>query len=361
MLTLKSSANFLKIIPFFAGMGLFAAVSCRAQQPAPRELRLENGRVVMMLDSAAAAQAITIDRTDKYYDLVTVADMSIQMKMPLQPEYTRDSLLPRYQAFMRTEVANFDEKELNFISEAMTKLFRTASEVNPSTFPDTLKLIKTKANHFGAGVWYTRENCIVIPFNELASRKKDNFINTISHEVFHIYSRYNPEKRRELYRMIGFETLGLNNVLLPPALARRVLTNPDGVDFAQKISIVTAEGATIHAIPIIYANAEGFQAGQDEFFAYLEFGLFQISPVGNGKWSVLTKEDGYSSTLKVDGLTDFFRQIRDNTGYIIHPDEILADNFSFILREKNSPAYTAKFSKTGKQLLSEMEKAIKVK
>ena len=169
MLTLKSPAHLIKMIPFFVGMGLLVAVCCRAQQPAPHELRLENGRIVMMLDSASAAQAIVVDRTDRYYDLVTVSDMSIQMKTPLRPEDTRDSLLPKYLAFMKTEVSDFDEKELRFVSEAMTKLFRTASELNPETFPDTLKLIKTKANHFGAGVWYTRENCIVIPFKDRKS------------------------------------------------------------------------------------------------------------------------------------------------------------------------------------------------
>lgn len=357
----KSSIQSHWIFASLAGVCLLFAVCCRAQQPVSGILRLDNGRVVMLLDSLTAAEAISTDKTDAYYNLVTIADMSIQMKRPITADDTRESLLEEYIRFIRSEVADFDDKERQFVAEAMTKLYRTASELTPETFPDTLKLIKTKANHFGLGVWYTRENCIVIPFNELASRKKDNFINTISHEVFHIYSRYHPEKRRELYRMIGFESIGLSNLELPPALARRVLTNPDGVDVAQKISIVTTEGATIHAVPVIYANSEGFQAGQDEFFAYLEFGLFQVNPTGNGKWAVLTKDDGFSSTLKVDGLTDFFRQIRDNTGYIIHPDEILADNFSFILREKNSPAYTAKFSKPGKQLLAEMEKAIKSK
>ena len=340
-------------------LAFLAALGCEAQRPAPRTLVLGGKHVVLMLDSLAATQSIGQDRTDNYFDIITMADMSIQMKRPLRATDTRESMMPEYMAFLRSDVTGFDDKEAHFVAEAMTKLFQTTSKLTSGLFPDTLKLIKTKANHFGAGVWYTRENCIVIPFNELASRKKDNFVNTIAHELFHIYSRYHPETRKTLYHMIGFEQIGHKNLLMPPALARRFLTNPDGVDVGQKISLATPEGATIHAVPIVYANAEGFQAGQDEFFAYLEFGLFQITPSGNGTWSVLTKDDGYSSTLKLDGLTDFFRQIRDNTGYIIHPDEILADNFSFILREKNNPAYTAKFSKPGKQLLTDMEKKIK--
>jgi hypothetical protein len=37
-------------------------------------------------------------------------------------------------------------------------------------------------------------------------------------------------------------------------------------------------------------------------------------------------------------LTGFFEQIGRNTQYIIHPEEILADNFSLLVREKTGPS-----------------------
>ena len=148
---------------------------------------------------------------------------------------------------------------------------------------------------------------------------------------------------------------------MPATLAERVLFNPDGVDFAQKIALAAGENTTIQAIPIIYANNLGAKAGQSEFFGYLEFNLFEIQPDGDGAWKVITREDGFSSPLKMNELPDFYRQIKDNTGYIIHPDEVLADNFSFIMVEKNSPQYTAKFSPDGKKLLRDIEVILKEK
>ena len=39
-------------------------------------------------------------------------------------------------------------------------------------------------------------------------------------------------KRQLLYQLIGFETIGYENLQVPPGLAGRVLFNPDGVDLS---------------------------------------------------------------------------------------------------------------------------------
>ncbi|MCB0573479.1 MAG: hypothetical protein KDC61_02800, partial [Saprospiraceae bacterium] len=89
--------------------------------------------------------------------------------------------------------------------------------------------------------------------------------------------------------------------------------------------------------------------------------LFRIEDAGNGKWRVVTKDDGVTSILNLNELPDFFRQIKDNTGYIIHPDEVLADNFSFIMIAQGNQAYTAKFSEEGKKLLADVEQILRRK
>ncbi len=339
---------------------LLFPLACNAQS-STRVVNLAPGHVALLLDSADAAKAITTDRHDRYFDLVMPSEMSIQMIQPLAESQTRESLLPDYIAFLKSDVEGFSAADVEFMEKVLKKMFKTVGEVNAGIFPDTLKLIKTKGTHYGASVWYTRDNCIVIPQGELAAQKTNSFTNTMYHELFHVYSRLNAAKRTRLYQLIGFEKIGLEKLQLPPALAARVLYNPDGVDFAQKIALSVGDSATIQAIPIIYANNVGAKAGQSQCFGYLEFNLFQILPNGDGSWKVATKEDGFSSTLKINELPDFYRQIKDNTGYIIHPDEVLADNFSFIMVEKNSPQYTAKFSAEGKKLLKDVEAILKAK
>ena len=305
-------------------------------------------KVVLLLDSTAAARAITTDHYDRYFDLVTASEMSIQMKKPLTGGESRESMLPAYVAFLKTDVASFDYAESKFVAEVIEKAYKTVQSVAPGIFPDTLRLIKTKGTHYGDGVWYTRENDIIIPANELESKKTNAFTTTIFHELFHVYSRLNPEKSAQLYKLIGFTGIGLEKLRLPTTLANRVLYNPDGVDFAQKITLQQADGSKLEAIPIIYSKSLGLQEGQNEFFGYVEFNLFPITANADGTWHVGVKDDGFSSPLQMDSQPDFFRQIKDNTGYIIHPDEVLADNFSFLMVRHNSPAYTQKFSPKAK-------------
>jgi hypothetical protein len=49
----------------------------------------------------------------------------------------------------------------------------------------------------------------------------------------------------------------------------------------------------------------------------------------------------------------FFTKIKDNTQYIIHPDEIMADNFMFAVLAFSNDDYN-RFSGTGKVLIKEL-------
>lgn len=64
-------------------------------------------KIVLLLDSTAAAQAITTDRYDHYFEqsLVTASEMSIQMKKPLKGGESRADLLPAYREFLKSDVA----------------------------------------------------------------------------------------------------------------------------------------------------------------------------------------------------------------------------------------------------------------
>ena len=339
---------------------LLLTLSCTAQKPIQiNSLHLDPDHVLLVADSAVAAQTLLLDKTDHFFDLVTASEMSIQMKQPLAEGQTRADLLPAFQDYLRRDVESFTPEESVMVAGVLQEVFNACQAVTKGLFPDTLILIKTKAKHYGRSVYYTRENTIVIPIDALDPAMKKQFTSTMYHELFHVYSRQHPEKRTLLYRLIGFEHLGLEHLNMPDALAARVLYNPDGVDFAQKINLETETGETIHAIPVIYANHLGFLPGKRQFFGYVEFNLYQIEKDAKGGWTVVTQPDGFSSTLNLQNLPDFFRQIKDNTGYIIHPDEVLADNFSFLIQGKSDPGITAKFSDGGKKLLADMEAVLR--
>jgi hypothetical protein len=357
---LPKAFQVLKTWKVFFFPSIFFALSCSAQKPILiQSLNLGEKYTLLLLDSTAAASTLVRDETDRFFDLVTASEMSIQMKKPLEAGQTRDDLMPAFLDYLRRDVATFTPEQSMFAAEVMQEVFNTCQSVAPDIFPDTLILIKTKGNHYGKSVYYTRENTIIIPEDVLHAKMRQAFLSTMYHEMFHVYSRLNPEKRKRLYRLIGFEAIGLDRLELPDSLALRVLYNPDGVDFAQKITLDMGNGKTIHAAPIIFSKSLGFKPGRQAFFSYVEFSLFEIEKTDRGTWRVRTKADGYSSTLNMREVPDFFRQIKDNTGYIIHPDEVLADNFSFLMLAKKDSSVTDKFSDEGKQLIRDVEAVLR--
>lgn len=347
----------MKVKFFLIGLCSFALFfSCSAQLPLS-EIQLSPAKRVLFLNGEEAAAAITTDRHDGFFEKVTAAEISIQMKKPLSGSENLDNLRADYIEFLKTDVEAFSPAETDFLAGIIEHVFKTSEQVSKEIFPKELKLIKTKGRHYGNSVYYTRDNCIIIPQNELDNRDRGAMTSVMFHELFHVYSRLNSRQRSQLYGLIGFESLEFGKLVLPEGLAARVLFNPDGVNIAQKITLQTKSGQALTAIPVIFANETGYAKNKSEFFSYLEFNLFEIRPEGNN-WIVMTAADGFSSTLNLKELPDFFRQIRDNTHYIIHPDEVLADNFAFLMQSKNDAAVTARFSDAGKNLISEIEKVL---
>ncbi len=337
---------------------LFLLCHCSAQ-PAERVLTLAPGHTILLLDSAQATAALLTDTIDHFFDRVTPVEISIQLKKPLQPGQKRETLLSDLRQFLCRDAASFTDKEAAFLLEVMRQVHRTCSSVAPDLFPDTLLLVKIKGEPYGPSVFYTRQNAIVIPQDAFQSQLRRDFLNTMYHELFHIYSRTHPDKRAQLYWRIGFESIGLERLHLPEPLAQRLLHNPDGVDFAQKIALTTPNRRTIYAIPIIYANEAGYTPHKRLFFSYLEFSLFEIALQPDGYWEVRTAPDGWHSTLDMKQLPDFYRQIGDNTTYIIHPDEVLADNFSLLMLSQSDSTVVQRLSPAGQQLLKDLENILR--
>lgn len=352
----------MRLVPSLAAscILLFSCFSCQSQSiPTTVVKDSATGKVILLLNARDAATAIVTDTTYRFFNLITAAEMSVQMKKPLVQGTSSNVLLQEYLGFLASEPLDFTADDLIFIKKVINNMYSTVSGVNGNILPDTLRLIRSKENHYGPGVWYTRENCIIIPDGELLSKNTQSFTITMFHELFHVFSRLNPGKRRDLYKTIGFESVGLGSLVLPETLKERVLHNPDGVDYAQKIDLKQPDGSVISAIPVIWSNNNGYTPQKKSFFNYVEFNLYPVSKDANGKWTVQVSPDGLHSPIDVQEQSDFFRQIRENTGYIIHPDEVLADNFAFIMREKRGDRIYSKLKGEGVRLLEEMEQILR--
>lgn len=327
----------------------------KVQQPAPAPFKtttvqLDKERKIMLLDSTAAAIAVIKDDKEDFFDKISIIDMSVQMKQNYPKDTDREQVLKDYKKFLQKDISDFTEEEATFVKEAFYEAYERCKVLNINTFPKNIRLIKTKGRYYGPSVYYTREDAIVIPANVLVERNLASFTDVMLHEIFHIYSRYDLEKQKELYALIGFRTL--EKLDIPEPLAKRLLLNPDGVNYAQGIEL-NQQNATFTAVPLIVSISD-YRPQENNYFDYISFNLYVVEKTDKNSYKVRT-ESGYKSIIKYRQISDFNRQIGDNTDYIIHPDEVLADNFVLVVNQKNGIDLGKTLSKEGQKLLQKIE------
>lgn len=176
-----------------------------------------------------------------------------------------------------------------------------------------------------SGAAYTRGNEIIFPSQELKSEKRPP-TKLLAHELFHVISRQHPILRDELYQLIGFEKA--NPIRLPTNISHLRITNPDAPVIEHVMQLKLSPTQTVHVAPMLIANSDFKTDGPSSLFAYLSFQLMQVQKTPGG-W--VPELDNGSPIYHSPNTADFQRQIGRNTGYIIHPEEILADNFSLVL------------------------------
>lgn len=186
------------------------------------------------------------------------------------------------------------------------------------TLPGDIKMILTTGHEEGQAA-YTRGNAIMLPAKMVAT--KERLKRLLAHELFHVYSRQNANARTALYQSIGFH--GVDELEFPTALAQQKLTNPDAPINNSAIKL-SHQGETMWAMPILFSKSQTYDMNKGgEFFNYLQL-KFVVVADAQGK-SIYDPAE--PRLLAVPEVSGFFEQVGKNTQYIIHPEEILAENF----------------------------------
>ena len=126
----------------------------------------------------------------------------------------------------------------------------------------------------------------------------------------------------------------------------RKITNPDAPvnDYA---ILVEYDQQLVWAMPILYSISEKYDLEKGgEFFDYLLF-KFLIVADEHGNW---TYDDDHPVIVDRSELKGFLEQVGYNTNYILHPEEILADNFALLIL-KVSPVNSPEVLEKMRQIL----------
>jgi hypothetical protein len=233
--------------------------------------------------------------------------------------------------FIGKNVVDWTKDEMQTIQAAIEAIQPLLRDL-PLSLPPTVQIITTTGAEEGNAA-YTRATAIVLPKSALGKNQED-LQKLICHELFHILSRQNAELREKLYGIIGFTKC--NEIKLPPELERRKITNPDAPRNDHFIRLQIDDHEAL-AVPILLSSAETYDVKRGgEFFEYLQFQFLVVEKSG-GSPDFKAASDGSSPKLvRMERVSGFMEQVGKNTGYIIHPEEILADNFALlVLNEHN--------------------------
>jgi hypothetical protein len=199
----------------------------------------------------------------------------------------------------------------------------TIAQGNSGT--STIGTLATAGREEG-GAAYCRGAAIVLPQNMIAGSTKA-LEQILPHELFHVLSSHNPLLREALYQTIGFESC--NEVQLPEPLRARKITNPDAPVNNHFIT-VTQDGRALELMPVLFSKTERYDPARGgSLFTYMQFKLMALENDNGTRRPALV--DGQGVLLEPRGVPGYHEQVGRNTTYIIHPEEILADNFVFLL------------------------------
>jgi hypothetical protein len=263
---------------------------------------------------------VFLEENDAY--ILKINPGNIAVRMQNSEADIKDFLL-----FNGLSAMNWKEEEKTKVKNALSKIKKRLRNFR-LPLPGKVFLIKTNGKE-NFSLPYTRRNAIVFP-KKLVEESIAEIVDVLSHEIFHIMSTYRPDLKDIVYPHFGFERAKTSPVVLPKSLTKRVLVNPDALEnnFLMK---TVYQGEDVKLIPLFYGRKilrELFLETEEQMQYQMKMSLLLLDEDNN------VRIDPISNTpiLLSVSETDYIEKTGENTHYLIHAEEIAADNFMLFIK-----------------------------
>jgi hypothetical protein len=285
---------------------------------------------VFFLAGAEARDAIVEDARDPFFRRLTRIDAELRLREPLG-ETPAEQRIAMVKKLCRDAVRDWTEDEMRSMIAVCREVHRGAAATSPGWIPARWRFVKTDGTE-ESGAAYTRDDVIILPQSKLSTSDEPNarygLAFLVAHETFHVISRAEPALRDRLYGLLGFRRIG--PVAAPRQLAERLITNPDGPALEHALRIRTGDGVERDVAPVIYSASERYAPEKGRsLFQYLRVGVFAIETNDAGTKMIAGGEPSPQGIAAGDAEV-FWRRLRRNTTYVIHPEEVVADNVAIL-------------------------------
>jgi hypothetical protein len=215
--------------------------------------------------------------------------------------------------------------------EALTPAFESLRVPLPSEV-----LLVVSNGQESANAPYTRANAVVLAGAASMPGYDDAML--LAHELWHVASRHAPALATRLYAEIGFEPVPL--LAFPDAWADVRIANPDAPENRHAMRLALGGRETL-VTPVLVAARTALQPGET-FFSVMDVRLLEVEPTGDRSRAV--QRDGQPVWHALATTAEYLRRLGGNTGYVIHPEEAMADNVMLLANDRpaRNPALLAR-------------------
>jgi hypothetical protein len=273
---------------------------------------------------AGAAPALIFASAEEASAILGADDDYLRATRPLERRAKLRSPQPvdaaHYRQYLASQGRDWTEDERRRLATLNVRLERFL-ETLKLRMPERILLVKAGMERVDSAP-HTRANAIVLPQAFLDAAQPAELVYVMGHELFHVLSRHDEQAREQLYATLGFQRCARTEV--PEAVERLRITNPDAIDDRHTIR-VRYRGEQVEAMPLLMLRSADFDPAQG-FIAN-----------AHDPWLIMERRDGacrarlragVAQSAKAAELEGLFEQIGRNTAYLIHPEEIVADNFA---------------------------------
>lgn len=235
--------------------------------------------------------------------------------------------------FKQNEIREWTEEEKQVLWQdmlALNQLIRTEEYHLP--LPEEIVLVKSTMKDEGEAGGYTQANWIALSADLVKRSNEKGRRYLLLHELSHILTRNSKAYKKSLYAALGFE-IAAKELEYPEELRKTRISNPDIAAY-DSYGPFNIKGRTENCAMYLYADRP-YTGGR--FFDYVKVAFVPYDDQLKAKRG----KDGKVIIYGMEDIEDFSERIGKNTNYIIHPEEILAENFVLaFLRTPNVPTPT---------------------
>ncbi|CAF2765771.1 unnamed protein product [Rotaria sp. Silwood2] len=287
-------------------------------------LKNANESIIELISGEEAIKEL--EKIDDY--ISSFSEFDLKCRLNLSSPTPQD-----YLKFIAQQILIWDEKSSQAVASCVQVINTTCLEqLKLLTYPPRIYIVLTNGKDENNAPYCRNENVIVLPQTITLNRK---MIHIFVHELFHIWSKWNTNLtiRDELYASIGYHKIPVvKSIELPASLKQIKMTNPDA-PFVLKYYIELKKlgdknGKIYKCTPIIHASRDFDSNFSTNFFDYLLATTLILDDTTYEPLEPL-------QYLPYEEASNFFDQIGNNTFYVMHPEEILAENFVLWMMKKN--------------------------